>query len=104
MTALDIVGICADLGLRIEPFEQRLLIVDERHDPPFVAENLFHLLVENRDEIRDQLTAGHLYKQILLGEHDGSDDSARRALAASLRTAGHPLARRALERLEASRP
>jgi hypothetical protein len=73
MNAVALVEICNNLGLRIEPCENRLLVVDTQHEPPYVPEHLFRLLVEHRDEIRDRLCAAHLCKAVLLGEFSGSD-------------------------------
>ena len=72
LTIEQIVETCHDVGLRIEPFGDRLLVVDEVRREPYVPESLFRLLVEHRDEIRERLRVGHLAKQILYGEFDAA--------------------------------
>jgi hypothetical protein len=73
VTTDQLILLCPDIGLRLEPCDDRLLVVDERHHEPYIPSELFLLLVEHRDEIRDRLRAVHLCKQILCGEFDGAD-------------------------------
>jgi hypothetical protein len=102
MTALDIIGLCADCGLRVEPFDDRLLVVDERHDEPYIPERLFLLLVEHRDEIRDRLHAGYFLKAVLLGELDGLTGAAVNEIRSAIEKHYPPCPARdaALARLE----
>ena len=103
MTSQELIEVCSDIGLRVEPAGLRLLVVDTQHDQPYIPHGLFLLLVERRDEIRDRLRVGHLAKQILLGEFDSCGVSTHQKLTTDLRSVPHPLVQRALERMEARR-
>ena len=100
LTVEQIMDTCQDCGLRVEPCADRLLVVDERHKPPYVPQTLFLLLVESCDEIRERLRVGHLAMQVLRGEFTGASDSTIKAVADELRAVPHPLAGSALEMLE----
>lgn len=84
MTATDLVETCIEMGLRIEPHEDRLLVVDTRHAEPYVPSELFLMLVERRDEIRDRLRDAHFLRQVACGEFDGADGATINRVAAEL--------------------
>jgi hypothetical protein len=91
-------------GWQIQPHAADKLVVYHAGDttipPDFVSE-----LREHKVEMLAWLSVQHLVKQIYLGEFDGpyaGPDVAK--IARTLRASGHPLGRRALERLFAGEP
>lgn len=107
MTAQDIYLEATRRGLRLEPRGDKLAVIPKGKCPPDFADVLRQhkpkLLswLEGRDTTlrEDEIPWLHIARQALAGEFDGADRSTCESLAIGLRSIGHPLCRRALERL-----
>ena len=107
MTGREVYEKALSLGLTLEPNGDRLLVYGDRCPPDFAD-----VLREHKRELLDWLETRtvnltpdyvpwlHVARQILAGEFDGGDSSTRESLTIGLRGIGHPLCRRALERLK----
>ncbi len=98
MNALDIEAVCERRRLRLVPYmpggeDVRLLVIDQRNDPPEVPGDLLELLFKFRDEILARLGAVHLCRQILCGEFDHANDATVNRIAAELQKLPRTFAR-----------
>lgn len=94
-------------GIRLAKRADKLVIAPASKCPPELRE----LLRANKAEILSLLEAEadglapdqapwlHVAKQVLLSEFDKAEESAREAVFIGLRSIGHPLCRRAVEKL-----
>ena len=112
MTALELYHEAARRGLRLETRGDKLAVIPGDRVPPDFAD----VLRQHRGELLNWLEARghnltpdevpwlHVARQILAGEFVGLlDSSVRDSLEIGLRGIVHPLCRRALERLRATR-
>jgi hypothetical protein len=96
------------LGLRLEPFGDRLAVSPRDRCPPGFAEELRAAKAELLDLLEGQ-AAGlppdcapwlHIAQQVLGGEFGGGDRSLLESLLIGVRGVGHPVCRAAKARLE----
>ena len=83
-------------GMRLEP-HPTAVIVD--HPIGTLTPDIVREVAAHKEELRAWLNTGHLAKQVLAAEFDGATDETVVRLVRILKTARHPLARPALERL-----
>ena len=109
MKPLEVYQRAVALGLKLEPEGNRLLVYRDRCPADFADVLRQHkreimALLEGKAYRLPADEAAWLYtaRQILAGEFDGCDRSTCESLTIGLRSVGHSLARRALERLAAS--
>ena len=111
MTAQQLYREASRLGLRLKPFGDKLAVIPGKRCPPDFADmlrqhkaGLLDLLeAKSTNLTRDCIPWLHIARQILASEFDGCDRSTRESLTIGLRSIGHPLTRRALERLRTAR-
>jgi hypothetical protein len=96
------------LGLRLEPRDgDKLAVIPGHRCPRDFADilrahkpELLSWLEGRAAKLRDdEIPWIHVARQILASEFDGANRSTRESLAIGLRSLGHPLCHRALERL-----
>jgi hypothetical protein len=111
MTAPELYREAAQRGLRLEPRGDKLAVIPAKRCPPEFADvlrqhkgELLVLLETWRAGLApDEIPWLHVASQILCNEFEGADSSTVESLTIGLRGIVHPLCRRALERLVASR-
>lgn len=107
MTITEIYSEAIKRGLRLESRGDKLAVIPARLCAPDFADllrqhkgELLHWLGGPAARLReDEIPWSHVARQVLAGEFVGADRSTVQSLAIGLRSVGHPLCRRALERL-----
>ena len=109
MTAPELYREASRRGLHLEPRGDKLAVIPGDRVPLDFAdvlrqhkrELLDWFETRNLDLSADCVPWLHIARHILAGEFDGADNSTRESLHIGLGRIGHPVCRRALERLDA---